>query len=954
MTGDGPVSMLHCMGAWTSQGGGVVGARIRAHDWASSPLGPHEAWPKSLLNTLDLMLASPHAMFLSWGPEQICFFNDAYRPVLGARDETALGMKFPDLWPELWDELEPFVRKALAGEASRFEDHPLTMTRYGHDEQTWWTFSYSPVRDDDGRIAGMFCVTMETTQKVLLERQRLDEMQRFQDLFEQSPSFVAALEGPEHRFYLANPAYRRLIGDRDVVGLTVREALPELAGQGFYELLDEVYRTGEPYSGFSVPVTLQHPGEAEPQQRYLDFVYQPIRNVAGQVQAIFVQGTDVTAGRGVLDALRQSELRLERAQQAGGVGIFSLDIADSTLHGSAEFCRIFGLAECQGVHAGEIEKLVVAEDAALASSDARRRDASAPLDVEYRIRRADTGEVRWIARKAEYECDEAGTPVRLVGVVQDITERRAAQRKLEETAAALADLNATLEHQVEERTRERDRAWKYSQDLQLVTSAEGIFSAANEAWTAILGWRPEEVVGRHHLDFIHPEDHPSGEANLDVAANGELPVSEIRMLHKDGTYRWISWVAAPADGVIYASGRHITAEKEAAAQLAAAQEQLRQSQKLEAVGQLTGGVAHDFNNLLTIIRSAVDLMRRRDLPEERRSRYVDAIAETVDRASKLTGQLLAFARRQPLKPEVFDVGRQVASVVDLVRPLVGARMDIRVDLPETPCLAHADVGQFETALVNLAVNARDAMDQEGLITIRVRLADALPAARGLPRRPGEFVAVSVIDAGGGIETDKLEAIFEPFYTTKEVGKGTGLGLSQVFGFAQQSDGEIEVWSAPGQGAVFTLYLRRAEAGAAPEPRLAQPYEARVHGSRVLVVEDNEAVGQFSTEMLHDLGYVTTWVSNAAEALDRLAETSGAFDLVFSDVIMPGMNGVDLARTVRDRYPTLPVVLTSGYSNVLAEEHHDGFELIKKPYSVEELAKVMRKAASRHAALMLEP
>src|SRR5258708_14565845 len=230
---------------------------------------------------------------------------------------------------------------------------------------------------------------------------------------------------------------------------------------------------------------------------------------------------------------------------------------------------------------------------------------------------------------------------------------------------------------------------------------------------------------------------------------------------------------------------------------------------MEAVGQVTGGLAHDFNNLLTTTRSATDFLRRRELPEERRRRYVDAISETVERASKLTAQLLAFARRQPLKPQVFNVGNQVDAVAQLIRPLVGGRIRIEVELSDADCFAIADIAQFETALINLAVNGRDAMDGEGQLTTSVRKVRAIPPLRAQFARTGDFVAIAMADTGTGIAADQLEAIFEPFFTTKEVGKGTGLGLSHAFGFAKQSGGVIEVTSTPGQGATFTSYLPQA-------------------------------------------------------------------------------------------------------------------------------------------------
>ena len=374
---------------------------------------------------------------------------------------------------------------------------------------------------------------------------------------------------------------------------------------------------------------------------------------------------------------------------------------------------------------------------------------------------------------------------------------------------------------------------------------------------------------------------------------------------------------------------------------------LVQSQKMEAVGQLTGGVAHDFNNLLTIIRSSVDFLRRDDIAPARRLRYVDAISQTVDRAAKLTGQLLAFARRQALVPVEFDVGAQAESVAELVRPLVGARVRIEVQAPDVPCFAKADVSQFETALINLAVNGRDAMQGEGALVFQVEPVTDVPSVRGHAGSAGAFVAVTVSDSGCGIPAEQLPNIFEPFYTTKEIGKGTGLGLSQVFGFAKQSGGEITVTSEEGQGAVFRLYLPRtagrpaAAAAVREAPRQASPQA----GLRVLVVEDNEAVGQFAVEMLADLGHSPTRASNAEEAFAHLGADASGFDAVFSDVMMPGMDGLAMARVLRERFHSLPILLASGYSHVVAQEGTHGFELLQKPYSVGALAERLEQVVS---------
>ncbi len=539
-----------------------------------------------------------------------------------------------------------------------------------------------------------------------------------------------------------------------------------------------------------------------------------------------------------------------------------------------------------------------------------------------------------------------GAVTHIIHAAEDVTDSVRVARRREEVEAQLRDreaqlraLNSLLEQRITERTQERDRIWELSVDLMSVSDAQGRFIAVNGAWTATLGWSEAEVRASHLLDLVHPDDVATTRAEMERLATGSSTQRfENRCRHRGGGYRHISWRASPERGLFYAIGRDITERLRN-------EEALRQAHKMEAVGQLTGGVAHDFNNLLTIIRSSVDLLARPGLSEARRTRYVQAISDTVDRATKVTGQLLAFARRQPLDPEVFDVKERICAVAELVRGLVGPSIHIETRVPLGPCAIEADIAQFETALVNLAVNARDAMDCAGTLTIEVEQVSHLPPVRRHPGASGDFVAITVRDTGSGIAPEHLQSVFEPFFTTKGVGKGTGLGLSQVYGFAKQSGGEIDVESRVGGGAAFTLYLPRTFKAPPPE---AEPDEPRApgapaRGARVLVVEDNLDVGAFSTGMLHDLGFCTTWVTTAQEALHQLQAEARAFDVVFSDVVMPGMSGIELAQSVRRRYPGLPVVLTSGYSHVLAEEGRHGFTLLAKPYSVESLARALSGA-----------
>jgi PAS domain S-box-containing protein len=496
---------------------------------------------------------------------------------------------------------------------------------------------------------------------------------------------------------------------------------------------------------------------------------------------------------------------------------------------------------------------------------------------------------------------------------------------------------------VEEERRRSDRIWTNARDLMVVVDGDGVFRSVSPAWTRILGHRVEDVIGRSIADFVLSEDTAVTDRALDEVFHGsQVTGFENRYRTLDGGARWISWNTAFEDGLVYGYGRDITEERQQAEALKHAEEALRQAQKMEAIGQLTGGVAHDFNNLLTVIRSSADLLRSRDLPEDRRRRYVDAISDTADRAAKLTSQLLAFSRRQALKPEHFNVATKVETLGEMLRTILGSRIWLDVSVQCEDCFVESDINQFETALINLAVNARDAMGGEGALTIRIGATGAIPAIRGHAASQGDFITVAVADDGAGIPEDDLARIFEPFFTTKEVGRGTGLGLSQVYGFAKQSGGDVAVESRLDQGSTFTLYLprtRRVETQAKLSPA---PARTR-HDGRVLVVEDNAAIGEFATQLLQDLGYRTELATNAVEALARL-EAPTPFDIVFSDVVMPGIGGVELARIIKGRWPDVQVVLTSGYSHVLATDTHHGFPLLHKPYSVEELSHILRQAA----------
>ncbi len=660
------------------------------------------------------------------------------------------------------------------------------------------------------------------------------------------------------------------------------------------------------------------------------------------------------------EALRRSESFVRGVLAASPDCVKVLSVGGVIEFMSARGVELNQLESSRDVLGLEYASLWPAEEQAKARDAVRRAAAGEAVRFEGYCPTA-KGEPRWWeVSYAPFVSEEGET--KLVAISRDITERHRAESGRRAGARALRSQNEELERQVAERTAEL----RLSRDI-IESSAAPICAfdtdyrliafnqAHSDEFFRIFAHRVK--VGEVFPDLFPPDQAPVMRTLMARALTGEVFTVTEEFGDPDRAKPCWEVSYSPLrgeDGRIVGAfhyAKDISARLNAESELASTQEALRQSQKMEAVGQLTGGVAHDFNNLLTIIRSSVDFLRRPELPEERKRRYLDAVSDTVDRAAKLTGQLLAFARRQALKPEVFEVCERLRAVAEMLDTVTGARIRLDVELPGEPCFAKADLSQFETALVNMAVNARDAMDGEGTLTLRLTRTTRLPPIRGHAGAERAFVAVSLRDTGGGIAPEQIGRIFEPFFTTKAVGKGTGLGLSQVFGFAKQSGGDVDVETGLGRGTTFTLYLPEVEVApdhARADGAEAEPGSPMGMGQSVLVVEDNVEVGRFATQILEDLGYRTTWAVNAEDALERLGADGAGFDAVFSDVVMPGMGGIALAKELRRRFPGLPVLLTSGYSHVLAQDGAEGFELLHKPYSAEQLARILRRLMFKRA------
>ena len=673
---------------------GKAAGIIRSRDWSQTSLGPIEHWPVSLKNTLNLILNSPESMYLLWGPDLVFFHNDAYTPILGPRKHDAIGALIPDLWADVWDQVAPLVIDALAGKPCHYQDLPLSMARYGEVEQTWWSFSFSPVIDEHGVVVGMFCITNETTAHVL-NQQALQESER-----------------------------KRL------------------------KLIDDL-------------------------------------------------------------------VSLERQQTA----------------------------------------------------------------------------------------------------------------------------------RLEQRTLELDTFWQISPDPLAILDFNGIFLRVNPAWTALLGHPEQELLGTSIMTLLHPDDVSNTQNALKHTVNHVLPLFENRYQHVDGSYHWFGWTAAPGNGIIFALGKHLTHEKDRIKALRIAEEALIQSQKMEAVGQLTGGLAHDFNNLLMGVTGNMELLLSR-IRQERFTeldRYINAALEGSRRAASLTHRLLAFSRRQTLAPKATDIDLLVAGMDELIRRTVGPAIDMQVNASRGLWATLVDPHQLENSLLNLCINAKDAMPDGGKLLIQTgnrHLTAVMATKYQLPA--GRYVELSVSDTGTGMSNDAMARAFDPFFTTKPTGMGTGLGLSMIYGFARQSGGGVYITSKVGEGSKVCILLPMHEGEAETVVFDDSPLQVPASSTSdetILVVDDEPAVRLLIAELLEDLGYIVLQAERGADALTIL-QSKAAIDLLITDVGLPGgMNGRQVADAARDVRPDLKILFVTGYAENAALAHdtlEPGMHVLPKPFAIAEL------------------
>jgi PAS domain S-box-containing protein len=797
---------------------------IHVIDWSATDLGHPATWPQSLRSIVALIFASGKPMFVVWGPSRTLLYNDAYAPLLGSKHPSALGQPFFSVWPNAQNELSPLFDRLFGRTVVDLDDISISFDREEGSPAAHFALSYTPIRGHGTQVVGLLCIHSETTdtppEKVLEPR----DHKRLAQMFDQAPSFIAVLNGPEHRIELANAGFLKLVDNRNVLGKSIKEVMAEGDAQEFLALLDHAFGTGERVVRTEARIAADEAAGAGVAERFVDFVFQPITDGIGRVTGIFVHGSDVTAHVHDEAVLRIRETHLHEEN-------------------------------------------------------------------------ADLGRL--------------------------VTERSA------QLQAKEALIQAVYEH---------------SSEYHLVVSEirDGVFrlEEMNPAALKMYKATREQLIGRTTDEFLHPGEAALVNARLSACIAANAP-QQYEFVYDGNIIEGIASPLPPVRGL----GRQIALSARDVTERRNLEEQLRQSQKMEAVGQLTGGLAHDFNNLLSGISGSLELLkiRKEQGRLDEMDRYIDAAQGASQRAASLTLRLLAFARHQTLDAKSINLNRLAAGMDDLIRRTVGPMIHVAIIEAGDLWKALVDPNQLENALLNLCINARDAMPNGGNLVIETnthRFDERTAAEHELPG--GQYLSLSVSDTGTGMTAEVMARAFEPFFTTKPLGAGTGLGLSMIYGFVRQSGGRVHVDSTVGVGTTVCLYLPRhlgAEDATEPSTQASAPRRA-THGETVLVVDDEPTVRMLVSEVLTDLGYSAIEAKDGIEALE-IVRSSRRIDLLISDIGLPGgLDGRQLGAAARSCRPGLRILFITGYPHMLRggpASVDAGVQTLAKPFAVQELA-----------------
>jgi signal transduction histidine kinase len=902
--------------------GGEIAALVRNREWSRTALGLQAGWPQLLKTAVSLCLSCPDPLIVWWGPDLVLFYNDAASTLLGRAHPAALGRKGRECWPEIWPLVGPLLETVLSrGEAQRAEDLLLLVDRGGRREEKHFSFSLSPIRDENGRIGGVFTQLAEATAKIVEARRRqtLCELAiavgqpRDADAVCSEAAAVLAENPHDLPFaliYLAAPGGddARLAAAAGIEPGT-RASPREIALVG-----------GAPAAVSNWPLTgLDGPADAE-----------RIDGLAARFGGLPGGAWETAPHTAMVFPIAPRRRAPPRAWFVAGISPFNRFDKDYRRFLDAIAAQLCA-ALCASPPLG-CERDESWWDRSLAPADPGVVPCGTPLPTE-----RGAVEIEMARLRARYR--------------EAMRSARAAEERLR--AALAASGTGTYRWTICAETVESDAALD-----------------------RLFGFPDSEGAIRRSQDFVarvHPDDCPRVIAQFEKCGREGIDCdTEFRVVWPDATVRWLynrgkTFVDAAGRPIHIAGacvditerkrvedalrelnetlerkiGERTRALEAEMAERRRVEAALQQAQRLEVVGQVTGGIAHDFNNLLMIIGGNLELLKlRRGDPE----RVTLRLEEAVARGESLTRQLLSFSRRQAVQPQVIDLAAWAPRLLELLRPSLRGDIDLVSELAADIWPIEVDPGELELALLNIAVNARDAMPRGGRLTISLRNKPVSASPEG--GLSGDFVHIAVSDTGTGIPADLVDKVFEPFFTTKEVGKGTGLGLSQVHGFARQAGGTAFVESREGAGTTVSLLLPRSAAPpVTPETEQGGTVGDRASGT-ILLVEDNDDVAEVTSGMLEGLGYAVVRAALARQALGYLEEGARP-DLLLSDIVMPGdMSGLDLARHVRAHYPDLPILLSTGYSAAAREAADEGLAILLKPYRMAALEHFIRTVLDR--------
>ncbi|WP_238482521.1 hybrid sensor histidine kinase/response regulator [Noviherbaspirillum aridicola] len=921
---------------------------MRSHNWAESPLGPPATWPQSLRAIVRLVLDSKAPQFVAWGPQLCLLYNDAYLVILREKGARALGRPLKEIWSDIWPDIESLVKRTLAGESLRFEDTEFTLHRADRDEAAWFSFTYTPIRDEDGTIQGFHCGLVETTNRVLLERERNRQTERLYSLFEQTPSFMAITAGPNHVYELANPAYLQFVGQRELAGKSVKEVFPELASQGYLEILDKVYQTGQPFIGRRMEVQLQRQPHAQLDTIFIDFVFQPMRDEHGAVSGIFIEGYDVTEHQRTEERSRLNEQaardaarlasteqgRLNALLDAAPVGISFADQSGRIILANAENRRLWGdYPQSESVDEyGEWKGWW---------ADQSERHGQRVQPNEWAIARALRGE-EVLGDVVDIE------PFGMPGSRRTILLRACPVRNSHDdiVSAVVAQMDISEQVRSEAALRESEAKFRTIADAmpQMVwsTRPDGYHDYYNQRWYDFTGMPVGSTDGASWNDMFHADDQARAwKLWRNSLETGEPYEIEYRLRHRSGEYRWVLGRALP---VRDESGRIIrwmgTCTDIHEHKLN--QEALKESDRRK--DEFLAMLAHELRNPLAPISAAAELLAMLPSVDDRTRQISEVIARHAHHMTELVNDLLDVSRvtrgLAKLEKEPVDIQAVVTEAVEQIRPLAEERGHaLNMHFPLEKAMVLGDKKRLVQVLANLLGNAAKYTPNGGRVDLNLE-AD--------PHR----VTICVRDNGIGMTPDLVRSAFELFSqgerTADRAQGGLGIGLALVKSLVELHGGTVGASSqGVGLGSTFTVTLPRISVKkAAGTVEGNRPASIRANWPcRVLLVDDNIDAADMLGMFLTSAGFETTVEYYPTNALNRARDFQPHVCLL--DIGLPEIDGYQLARQLRSLPATARthLVAVSGYGqsqdidavNYAVFEHH-----LVKPVNTVELVRLLNE------------